>query len=451
MAQSSPKKTTRKPRTTAKTTKRRAAVPAVPPSAFPTGFCWFWILTACLIVMALPVLMGKLANNLALPSAFLAPFTIWCGTAMLSFWFTRPSQFSGDRPFVAITLLLFGLGIIEQSRLESFRFTWEIWRAYTPMLAGAIGFLFCIRFLHAGHLEKLLAWRGLKWLLWMAILGILGALLCFGRRYRGGIFLPGQINPTELIKLFAVLLGAAWLPHVQAPLSRHWVGIPVPTLPALFQLAFFWGIPLAGVILVRDLGLLLILCLTFVIMLTVLTRNALWLLFGLGGAAVSGLAICQISAHTAARFAIWENPFRDPLGKGYQILQSLCAMNAGGLTGTGINNGMPGNVPIVTSDFVYAAIAEEWGLAGCALLLLLYTLWIRSIFTTASSATTLPLKLAASGIGAVLAVQILLNIGGVTKALPMTGITLPFLSHGGFSLLAVFLLCGLVTSLSKRR
>jgi cell division protein FtsW (lipid II flippase) len=204
------------------------------------------------------------------------------------------------------------------------------------------------------------------------------------------------------------------------------------------------------VIFVRDLGLVLILCLTFVVMVTSPTRNPLWLLFGIGGAAGAGLAICQVSAHTATRFAIWQNPFADPLGKGYQILQSLCAMNAGGLFGTGLNRGMPGSVPIVTSDFVYAAIAEEWGLAGCALLLLTYLLWLRCIFRTASLSQSPLTQLLNIGIGAVLSVQIILNIGGVTKALPMTGITLPLLSHGGFSLLAVLILCGLAAALSKR-
>jgi cell division protein FtsW (lipid II flippase) len=281
-------------------------------------------------------------------------------------------------------------------------------------------------------------------------MGVLGALFCFGRSYRGGMFLPGQINPTELVKIFAVLLGASLLPHLKEELSRHLCGLPCPTFSALCQLAFFWGAPLIGVVLVRDLGLVLILCLTFVVMLTSLTRNPMWLLLGIGGAAGAGLAICQISAHTATRFAIWMDPFKDPLGKGYQILQSLCAMNAGSLTGTGLNRGMPGSVPIVTSDFVYAAIAEEWGLIGCALLLIIYLFWVRCIFRSASLATSAITKLASMGIGAVLAVQIILNIGGVTKALPMTGITLPFLSHGGFSLLAVFILCGLATALSNR-
>jgi cell division protein FtsW (lipid II flippase) len=105
----------------------------------------------------------------------------------------------------------------------------------------------------------------------------------------------------------------------------------------------------------------------------------------------------------------------------------------------------------VSSDFVYAAIAEEWGLAGCALLLLVYTLWVRGFFQAGSTTDAPQLKLTGYGLGAVLAIQILLNIGGVTKALPMTGITLPFLSHGGFSLLTTFFICAIAVALSKKQ
>ena len=435
---------------TKKTTRGTKAPALTVRATFPTGFLWFLLLAAFLTLMSLPILTDRVAENPTLSSALLAPLAIWGVTAVLAFWFSRPTRFNGDRSFIVLTLLLFGLGVVEQLRLQSFQLTWEVWRAYIPMLSGAVGFLFCLRFLTARHLEQLLSWRLLKWGLWLSMMGILGALFCFGRSYRGGMFLPGQINPTELIKIAAVLLGATALPPLKEHLSRHLCGLPFPSLSALIQLAFFWGIPLVGVIFVRDLGLVLILCLTFVAMLASLTRNPLWLPLGIGGAVGAGFAICQVSAHTAARFAIWQNPFYDPLGKGYQILQSLCAMNAGGLFGAGLNRGMPGSVPIVTSDFVYAAIAEEWGLAGCALLLLIYFLWLRAIFRNASTATTPTLRLASLGIGAVLSVQIILNVGGVTKALPMTGITLPFLSHGGFSLLTVFLLCGLVAALSNR-
>lgn len=431
--------------------KGKTPPPVAPKHAFfPTGPFWWLTLAAFFIVALIPVLTDHLAENPHLSTAFLAPLTIWGVTALLALWFTRPSRFKGDRCFVVLTLLLFGLGCVEQLRLGSLKQTWEVWRAYAPMLGGAVGFLFCLRFLTATRLERLLTPRFIPWGLWMGIMGVLGALLCFGRSYRGGMFLPGQINPTELVKIFAVLLGASLLPRLKEGLSRHLCGLPCPTLPALCQLAFFWGAPLIGVVLVRDLGLVLILCLTFVVMITSLTRNPIWLLLGIGGAAGAGLAICQISAHTATRFAIWIDPFKDPLGKGYQILQSLTAMNAGSLAGSGLNRGMPGSVPIVTSDFVYAAIAEEWGLIGCALLLMIYLLWVRCIFRTASLATSPITQLASSGIGAVLAVQIILNIGGVTKTLPMTGITLPFLSHGGFSLLAVFILCGLAAALSNR-
>lgn len=449
MAKTSAKRI-KSPKQKTSTSQKKRTEKVVPTSSSGGAWGLWWVLlSAFLGVMALPLLMGRLATDTNLPTAYLAPLALWCGTALFAFWFTRPSRFTGDRSFVAITLLLFGLGVVEQMRLASFQVTWEVWRAYAPMLAGAGGFLFCLRFLKASHIAWLLNLKVMKWGLWLGIMAVLGALLCFGRRYRGGIFLPGQINPTELVKLFAVLLGASLLPTLK---DRFWrlFGFPMPDWKALICLGFFWGAPLLGVVMVSDLGLLLILSLTFVVMLSVLTASPLWLLFGVTGAAASGVAICQISAHTATRFAIWQNPFADPLGKGYQILQSLCAMNAGGLTGAGLDQGMPGSVPIVTSDFVYAAVAEEWGLVGCALLLGLYSLWLHAIFRTGSRAETMPLKLASYGIGAVLAVQIILNIGGVTKALPMTGITLPFLSHGGFSLLAVFLLCGVAAALSKQ-
>ena len=430
--------------------KKQPGAAAAASGRFPTGLLWWGILSLFMAFAAFPILMNRLTEDLSLSSAHLAPLAVWCGTAILAFWFSRPRIFSGDRPFVVLTLFLFGLGIVEQLRLETFHATWHLWRAYAPMLAGAAGFLFCLRFLKAHHFERLLALKPMEGMLWCAIMGVLGLLFCFGRSYRGGMFLPGQINPTELIKLLTVLLGATVLTRLNTSLSRTCCFLPMPPLTALIQLAFFWGAPLLGVVMVRDLGLVLILCLTYVTLLTVLTRNPLWLLFGLGGAAAAGFAVCSISAHTATRFAIWQNPFADPLGKGYQILQSLCAMNAGGMTGTGLNQGMPGAVPIVTSDFVYAAIAEEWGLIGCALLFCLYTLWLQRIFRIGAQSERLPLKLTAAGIGAVLGVQIILNVGGVTKALPMTGITLPFLSHGGFSLLTVFLLCGVAVALSKQ-
>ena len=225
--------------------------------------------------------------------------------------------------------------------------------------------------------------------------------------------------------------------------------MPFPPIRDALKLGYLWGGPRVVAVLLRDLGLALILCLTACFMLTALTRRPAWLICGLAAAVLGAWALHGLNAHTAARFAVWLDPFSDPLNKGWQIAQSLCAQYAGGLWGTGLGEGAPTAVPIVANDFVYAALAEEWGLIGCALLLALYWLWLLRMSRAGSGAKSPTIALLGSGAAALLGTQILLNVAGVTKALPMTGITLPLISQGGTSLLAVLLLLILPTTASK--
>ncbi len=437
---------------------------------FPLGLVWFLLLIVTVGAAAFPVIATRLMNqDGALPvaelseGALFAPLCIWLVAVIVGLVWSRPRVFSGDRCVVVLTLLLLGLGVVEQLRLGTWVESWVAWRAYLPLLAGLAAFLGGVRFLSGERLGRLLP--RLKWVAWLAAMGVLGGLFVFGRAYRGGLFLPGQMNPTELVKVCLVLFGAAWLPARREELSRTLCGVPFPPIKTALALAFVWGVPVVGAVAVRDLGLVLILCLTLVLMLVALTRRVGWLVVGVSAAAVAGWAVRLVSAHTRARFDVWANPFLDPLGKGWQIGQSLCAQYAGGLWGCGLGEGTPGAVPIVSSDFVYAGIAEEWGLVGCALLLGLFWLWLvriatsargaeaprekrpRARATTAAESETLPLL--GAGIAAVLGVQIVLNLGGVTKALPMTGITLPFFSQGGFSLLSVLILSGLAVACGK--
>lgn len=410
-----------------------------------------WLLFAlmvCVGAAAFPVAMTRLSSDALTPGAFFAPLVGWLATAVLSLWVTRPSRFGGDRLVVALTLLLLGLGIVEQWRLGTWAEAWHAWRAYLPLLGGVAGWLFCLRWLNAERVSALLP--RVQWLCWLGALGVLAALRLFGRSYRGGMFLPGQINPTELVKVLLVAFTAAWLPARTEALARTVAGVPVPPLREALALAFLWGVPLAGAVVVRDLGLALILCLTLMLMLCAATRKVGWLAVGLGAAAAAGWGIRFLSAHSAARFAVWLDPFQDPTGKGWQIGQSLCAQFAGGLWGSGLGEGMPGTVPIVTSDFVYAALAEEWGLIGCALVLAAFWLWIWRSSRAMDTALPPPCRLLGLGLTALMGVQLVLNVGGVTKALPMTGITLPFFSQGGFSLLTTLLLCGLVCACTNR-
>lgn len=426
--------------------KKRAAVPSAGGLlSRPTlvGPLLFLLLCAVVGVAALPVVLGRLANDAGVPSAFLAPLTFWLATTLLALWWSKGT----DRAYVALSLLLLGLGLVVQMRLATFPSLWTNLRAWAPLLAGLLGFLLCLRTLNASRLSAALP--KVKWLCWLGALAILAILRIFGRNYRGGLFLPGQINPTELVKLLLIAFAAAWLPAHKEGLSRTLCGIPFPPLRECFLLGIVWGIPVLGGIAVQDLGLVLILCLSLIVLLLVLTHRLGWLFFGLGATALAGWAVSLVSAHTRARFDVWLHPFADPTGRGWQIAQSLTAHYAGGFWGTGLGEGSPTAVPIVSSDFIYAALAEEWGLLGCALLLALYWLWIFRTARAAADAPSETLRLFGSGIAALLGVQILLNIGGVTKALPMTGITLPFFSQGGFSLLTILLLCGLTAALSR--
>ena len=400
----------------------------------------FLLTAAGVLAAAFPILRG---------GVFLGPFVLWGAATALAWWWSRPPRFTGDRALVALTCLLLGLGVVLQARLGTWAESWSAWRAYAPLLVGLAVFLGCLRWLTPTALTRALP--PMRWVLWFLAVGVIAVLFLFGRPYRGGLFLPGQINPTELAKVALVAFAAAWLPRHTEGLSRTLCGVPFPPVRDAVLLDFVWGVPLVGAVLVRDLGLALILCVTACFLLTALTRRPAWLIFGLAAAVTAAYLLHGVSDHTATRFDVWLDPFADPIGKGWQIGQALSAQYAGGLWGVGVGQGLPETVPIVANDFVYAAVAEEWGLIGCGLLLLLYWLWLLRLARVGADAKSPVLGLLGSGAAALLGTQILLNIAGVTKALPMTGITLPLLSQGGFSLLSVLLLLGLTVAASKGR
>ena len=149
-----------------------------------------------------------------------------------------------------------------------------------------------------------------------------------------------------------------------------------------------------------------------------------------------------------ARLDAWLDPFSNATTTGWQVLQALVAYYTGGLWGVGFGAGSPNAVPIVESDFVWAVVAEELGLAGCAAALLLYGALVFGGFRIASRAKSAYASCVAAGLAACLGLQTLLNVGGVVKAIPLTGIPLPLLSHGGSSLVATLVMVGLLLAVS---
>jgi len=200
----------------------------------------------------------------------------------------------------------------------------------------------------------------------------------------------------------------------------------------------------------RDLGMLVLLNAVLLVLLVVATGRTSYLALGILGSGALGAAVFLFSAHGQARFTAWLSPFADPTGKSWQILQALSAMYSGGLWGVGLGGGSPQFIPIASSDFIYAVIGEELGYAGCGIVLVFYLVLFFRGYQIAGRLTALFGRLLATGIVTTLAFQVLLNIGGVIKALPLTGITLPFISHGGSSLLTTFLGVGLLLAISER-
>ena len=152
--------------------------------------------------------------------------------------------------------------------------------------------------------------------------------------------------------------------------------------------------------------------------------------------------------HVRTRIDIWLTPWADPDGSAYQLLQSLFALGSGGVFGSGLAAGHPELIPEVHTDFIFSAIGEELGFAGVACILMLYLLLLYRCFGIALRSRTVFAGLTGAGLSLLLCLQIFIILAGTTNLLPMTGITLPFISYGGSSLLSSFILAGIVASFS---
>ena len=256
-----------------------------------------------------------------------------------------------------------------------------------------------------------------------------------------------QFQPGEFAKVLIVLFLAGYLAENRELLSisnRTVLGIKFPRLRLLYPLFIVWGVCLLVVAFERDLGSALLFYTIFLIMLYVATGRVSYVIIGLALLAVGAFGMYQIMSHVQVRVAIWLDPFSDAQNLGYQIVQSLFSLADGGLAGVGIGKGMADIIPVVASDMIFAAIGEEMGLLGGSAVLLLFMLFAVRGLTTAARAKSDLAAFSAAGLTAAISFQAFTIVGGVTKLIPLTGVTLPFMSQGGSSLLASFVIVGLL-------
>jgi cell division protein FtsW (lipid II flippase) len=307
------------------------------------------------------------------------------------------------------------------------------------------------------------AWLRLYKYTWAAAgIALLLLTFVFGREVNGARLTlalgPLSVQPSELLKVILVVFLAGYLSEFRPLLmEQSWrVGpLRLPPVPYLAPMVAMWAIALGIVVVERDLGAALLFFAVFLTLLYIATARAVYVVAGVIAFVLGAALMYRLFGHVQTRVDVWLNPWADPTGAGYQQIQALYAFGRGGLLGTGLGGGMPtvgGRLPIpaVHTDFPFAALGEELGLVGILAILGLYLVVIERGLRIAASAADDFRALLAAGLSLVVGVQAFIIAGGNLKIIPLTGITLPFISYGGSSLVANGVVVGLLLALSDR-
>ncbi len=280
--------------------------------------------------------------------------------------------------------------------------------------------------------------------------------------YLGVSIGPITFQPAEFAKICLVIFLASYLREHREVLivgARRIAGVTLPPLKHFGPLLVVWGASMLMLVLIRDLGSSLMFFAAFLALLYVATGRFSFVVIGMALFLVGAWFFANAVPHVGDRVDVWLDPYQHPQGDGYQVLQSIFAQADGGMFGQGFGQSLlfiPGShppvalLPAAQTDTIYALIVDEVGLFGAAALCLIYLLIAARGFKTAIIASDGFSKLLATGLTAVFAIQAFVIIGGVTRVIPLTGVTLPFVSYGGSSIVANFVLLALLLLVSDR-
>ncbi len=331
-----------------------------------------------------------------------------------------------DRFLILVTYMLFSVGIIMQYRMEpSVAYKQLVWYAI-----GWVALLLCTGVMqYASLLDRF------KPVIMLVSVGLLGLLLVVGKESGGAtnwILLGGMsLQPSEFVKVALVLVLAGYF-HIK----MRWTELLLPAL--------FCFVCVVLLVLERDLGAALLMLGTFLIMFFTATGNVKVTLIGLGAGSVGAAASYFLFEHVRARVMVWKDPWATYYTSGYQIAQGLMAIASGGFWGLGLMQGAPKTIPAYHTDYIFAVICEEFGIIFGIALIAFYLVFIVRGALIALNATDRFMMLVAFGCTTLITLQSFIIIGGVIKLIPLTGITLPFVSYGGSSLLASMAIVGIL-------
>lgn len=353
--------------------------------------------------------------------ALAVPAMIWVGTNFL------PKLFPSDRLLLSLTNFLCALGVLVL-------YSTEPDYAYHQAMYYGVGILAMIVCVWIVRLVR--SWRIPVLLLIPLSLALLVLPLVIGRETNGAknwFYVAGiSVQPSEIVKLSLLIIVSYYM-------SRHRM------LPWLFFAVSCLGI----LMLQKDLGTALMYYGTTLMLFYASSGNLFLTGLGLAGGVGAAVMGYKMFAHVKKRVAIWLNPWSDYENSGFQIVQSLMAIASGGLFGVGLGLGSPKTIPVYYTDFIFAVICEQFGLIFGLCVLLMYVAIIWRGATTAMAARTSFHGLLAMGCTIMLGLQTFVIIGGVIKMIPLTGVTMPFVSYGGTSLVSSLCLVGLLQGVAS--
>lgn len=405
-----------------------------------------------LLIVAAFVLTNAAALSLAVDGALRwshvwAPL-VWLGLVAVAHGVLHRFKPRRDPFIFPLAALLTGWGLVLIDRLAAnFLARQVIWLVLGTAVLLAITTL--------PHNLRLLRRYRYTWL--SGGLLLLAATLIFGVNpsgYGAALWLPvpfiGQVyfQPSELLKLLLIIFLASYFDEREAMLvaskQNGWAGI----LSYLAPLLLMWGFCIVLLVWQRDLGAATLFFIVFLALLYMATGDIRFVLAGSGLMLLAGIFAYFAFDLVALRVNAWWNPWPDAADRAFQIVQSLYALAAGGILGQGVGQGFPIYIPVVHSDFIFAAIAEEWGLVGSLSTVLIFVLLAYRGLRLALMARRPFQRYLAAGITILISAQALLIMSGVTKLLPLTGVTLPLISYGGSSMLINSAMIGLLLYMS---
>ncbi len=352
-----------------------------------------------------------------------------------------------DVAIFPLVLTLASVGLVEIARLKPELLGPQLrWLCIAQLVMLAVICLW-------SRIRQLLSY---PYLLGLTCVFVLGLPLLFGTEIGGSrnwlVFGPFSLQPSEFGKIIILFFLAAYLSdhrHVLSLPSYKLGPLSLPPLRFIAPLVCIWGAAVLMFVVEKDLGSALLFFGMAVLMTYMATGSKTYIFLALMFIGLAAAVSYAAFGHVRVRFDIWLDPWQDPNGMAYQVVQSLFAFGTGGIWGTGFGFGHPGFIPEVHTDFIYAAIAEEWGLVGSLSILVCYVLlaW-RGICLSLHCQREKEMLLAA-GCSMLLLLQAFIIIAGVTKFIPLTGITLPFVSYGGSSLVSGFIEIGLLLAMSN--